>query len=305
MKIPEFWFSSLAVEVRALCEQWFAAQPLAAEYERQLWKRLRLEWDYNSNHLEGNTLTYSETLLLLVHGQTRGEHLIREYEEMQGHDVAIEHIRTLAGEENPLTEGDLRDLNKLLLKEGYWRLAETPAGEQTRRWIAPGCYKKTPNHVLTRDGELFAFATPEETPAQMAAFVFWLREELSAPRERGLLEFLARLHHRFILIHPFDDGNGRLVRLLVNYVLLKFALPPLVIKTKERARYLAALRMADGGELEPLTTFLAEALSWSLRLGLQAATSLISLANDEDDRNPGGENPISMVRLGPSESHSR
>lgn len=282
MSMHELWGSSLDNELWKLCNQWLEAQPLRKEYEQRLRQRFRVEWNYNSNHIEGNTLTYGETLLLLIHGRTRGEHVLREYEEMRGHDVAIEHVRSLAEDNRQLTEGDIRDLNRILLKEGFWRVAQTTGGEQTRKWIEPGRYKTQPNHVITAAGELFQFTTPEETPAQMADFVLWLRKELETP-SMGLLEFLTLLHHRFIRIHPFDDGNGRVVRLLVNYVLLKAGLPPLVIKTRERKQYLSALAMADAGDFKPLQKFFEEALGWSLRLGINAASSLIDLESDEEN----------------------
>src|ERR1051325_8533016 len=81
---------------KELQNKWIAAQPLKAEDEQRLWDKFRLEWNYNSNHIEGNTLTYGETELLLFQGQTTGTHTIREYEEMKAHDVAIAHVRELA-----------------------------------------------------------------------------------------------------------------------------------------------------------------------------------------------------------------
>ena len=155
MNTVSHWIDSLPGDLRQLARDWLAAQPLPAENENLLWQRLRIEWNYNSNHIEGNTLTYGETLLLLIHGRTRGEHLLREYEEMRGHDVAIELVRALAREDRPLVEGDLRDLNRIVLKEGFWRVAQTPDGEPTRKWIEPGCYKTQPNPVITATGELF------------------------------------------------------------------------------------------------------------------------------------------------------
>jgi len=270
------WIASLPEDLRQLAADWAAAQPLPKANDSRLWQRLRIEWNYNSNHIEGNTLTYGETLLLLIHGRTRGEHLLREYEEMRGHDVAIELVRALAREERPLGEGDIRDLNRIVLKEGFWRAAETPEGEPTRKWIEPGRYKTQPNHVMTATGEIFYFATPEETPARMAAFAQWLRAEMEAPT-LALPELLARLHHEFIRIHPFDDGNGRVVRLLVNYVLLRAGLLPLVVKSRDRRRYLETIAFADAGDLAPLADFFAEAMRWSLRLGLEAAAGLVEL----------------------------
>src|SRR5438477_9152456 len=104
---------------------WRAVQPLKSEDEARLWKKLRLEWNYNSNHIEGNTLTYGETELLLIQGQTVGGHTIREYEEMKAHDVAVEYIGQLAREERVIGETDIRDLNKIILKEPFWKEAET------------------------------------------------------------------------------------------------------------------------------------------------------------------------------------
>ncbi|TVR63434.1 MAG: hypothetical protein EA420_07310 [Candidatus Competibacteraceae bacterium] len=98
----------------------------------------------------------------------------------------------------------------------------------------------------------------------------------------ALPALLARLHHDFIRIHPFDDGNGRVVRLLVNYVLLKVGLLPLVVKSRDRRRYLEVIAFADAGDLRPLGDFFAEALRWSLRLGLEAASRLIELQGDEE-----------------------
>ncbi|QEP42500.1 Fic family protein [Ectothiorhodospiraceae bacterium BW-2] len=266
----------LTAELADVCDQWLAAQPLKAEFEQRLWQRLRLEWNYNSNHIEGNTLTYGETLLLLIHGRTRGEHLLREYEEMRGHDVAIEYLRSLAKEERMIGEGDIRDLNRIVLKEGFWRIAETVDGNPTRRWIEPGEYKTAPNHVITATGELFHFATSEETPAKMAEFCHWLTEQIEQPQQE-LMQLLAEIHHRFIAIHPFDDGNGRVVRLLLNYVLLRLELLPLIIQTSRRRSYLDAIAMADSGDLQPLAQFLEQSLLWSMQLGVRAAGELVEL----------------------------
>ena len=284
------WIQTLPMSLLALANRWQALQPLPADYARRLWQRLRIEWNYNSNHIEGNTLTYGETLLLLIHGRTRGDHLMREYEEMRGHDVAIELVRTLAqesrrsgdtaNESRPLTEGDVRDLNRIVLKEGFWRVAQTPDGEQTRKWIEPGRYKTAANHVLTTTGEVFQFATPQATPAAMADFVLWLRGELEAPT-LPLPTLLARAHHEFIRIHPFDDGNGRVVRLLLNYVLLRAGLLPIVVKSQDRRGYLTAIALADAGDLMPLASYFETLIAWSLALGIEAAVRLIELETDE------------------------
>jgi Fic family protein len=279
MQRMHHWIQTLPDSLKALTRQWHAAQPLPVTHERQLWQRLRIEWNYNSNHIEGNTLTYGETLLLLIHGRTRGDHLMREYEEMRGHDVAIELVRTLAQEARPLTEGDVRDLNRIVLKEGFWRVAQTLDGEQTRKWIEPGRYKTAANHVLTTTGEIFQFVAPEATPAAMSDFVLWLRGELEVP-SLPLPLLLARVHHEFIRIHPFDDGNGGVVRLLLNYVLLKARLLPIIVKSRDQRGYLGAIALADSGDLAALASYFEALIAWSLTLGMQAAKCLIELESD-------------------------
>ncbi|MDP2752326.1 MAG: Fic family protein [Rhodocyclaceae bacterium] len=282
MNPQNLWVDTLPADLRQCAMDWQAACPLSMAHENRLWQRLRIEWNYHSNHIEGNTLTYGETLLLLIHGRTRGDHLLREYEEMRGHDVAIELVRVLAKsfieEGRFLTEGDIRDLNLIILKEGFWRVAQTPEGEPTRKWIEPGCYKTQPNHVLTASGEIFHFASPEETSSYMTAFVQWLRDEMQTPT-LALPQLLARAHHEFIRIHPFDDGNGRVVRLLLNYVLLCAGLLPLVINSRDRRRYLDVIALADAGDLTPFCDYLTQCLRESLQLGLEAASRLIELEN--------------------------
>ncbi len=128
---------------------------------------------------------------------------------------------------------------------------------------------------------MFYFATPEETPARMAEFVKRLREEMQSPT-LTLLALLARVHRDFIRIHPFDDGNGRVVRLLINFVLLHLGLLPLVIQSKHRRRYLEVIASADAGDLAPMAEFFAQALRWSLQLGAGASSGLVELQSEDD-----------------------
>jgi len=256
--------------LESLKTEWDALQPLAADHERRLWLKFRLEWNYHSNHIEGNTLTYGETELLLIHDQTTGNHALREYEEMKAHDVGIFHLVALAADkERPLSESDIRGLNKIILKELFWKAAITPDGGDSRKQIIPGEYKSMPNNVRTATQDIFEFASPIETPVKMQALVGWLTDNLHGPLHPVALA--AKLHYDFVRIHPFDDGNGRVARMLANYVLLYHGYPPLIIPTGEKAQYLNALRLADAGDLVPFVDYLARRVAWSLELGIRAA----------------------------------
>jgi len=240
------------------------------EDDERLWRKLRLEWNYNSNHIEGNTLTYHETELLILYDRVAGGHPMRDYEEMKAHNVAIDHARQIANSDQVLGEGDVRDLNKILLKEPFYQNAETPDGQPTRKRIVPGQYKTQPNHVRTAAGELHRFAEPEETPALMEAWTRDFRRDLSRS-DYPLPLFLAESHWSFVRIHPFDDGNGRTARLITNYVLLRTNLPPMVIKSDHRDRYIGALQNADLGQFLPLARFMLENILCSLDVAIRAA----------------------------------
>jgi Fic family protein len=250
--------------------EWRSLQPLKREDHDRLWRKLRLDWNYHSNHIEGNTLTYGETAILLIHGQATGDHGLRDYMEMQAHDVAIDHMKALVAAERPLTEADIRDFNRILIKESFWKDAITPDGQPSRIEILPGEYKKQPNNVRTASGEIFRFADPADVPIRMGDLVAWLRDALEK-LELHPIEIASKLHHDFVLIHPFGDGNGRTARILVNYVLMRSGYLPLVVPTQQKDRYLAALRRADAGDLQALTDYLAGCLEGTMTRGIAAA----------------------------------
>ncbi len=257
--------------IEELYNQWVSLQPLNQGNSKRLWKKIKLEWNYNSNRIEGNTLTYSETELLLFHDRTGGNHSMRDYVEMKAHDLGIKKIRKFAADkERPLTEADIRDLNLIILKEPFRKKAKTLAGELTWKEIIPGKYKTEPNHVETATGEIFKFALPEEVPAKMKELMEWFKESIESP-PASIASFLAELHHRFILIHPFDDGNGRIVRLLLNYVLMRLGYPPFVIENRNRESYFSALQKADAGNMDALAAYLGRTLVSWLEIGIKAA----------------------------------
>lgn len=259
--------SDSLTHISALKAELDSLRPLSRENELRLWEKLRLEWNYNSNHIEGNTLTYGETFLLLIHGHTNGGHTMREFEEMKAHDVAVSMVKEWAQDKDrSLIENDVRSLNEVLLKEPFWKEALTPDGQRTQTEVFPGKYKTTGNSVRQPDGSLFNYAGPEEVPGQMRELMEWY----NASSDLHPVQKVAILHHRFILIHPFGDGNGRTARLLVNYHLMRHGYMPLVVKSADKSNYLRSLKEADAGDLIPFTEYLAEAEQWALELAMKA-----------------------------------
>ncbi len=248
-----------------------ALQPMKPEYQKSLDNKFRLEFNYNSNHLEGNTLTYNETELLLIFDDTKGAHTLREYEEMKSHDVAYKLVYEWAKDtEHPLNETFIKNLNEIILVRPYWKEAITPDGQPTRRQIKVGEYKDYPNSVRLQNGELFEYASPSDTPILMGELIQWYKKELKK-NELHPVALAALFHYKFVTIHPFDDGNGRISRLLMNYILLKNNLPPIVIKSSDKRNYLSALNKADTGDMDFFINYIAQQLIWSLELCVKAA----------------------------------
>ena len=233
-------------------------------------QKFRLDWNYHSNNLEGNSLTYGETKALILFGITAQGKPLKDHFEVTGHDEAIKWIEDVVKDETPLTEKFIRELHTLILKESSYKKAKAPDGKPTRRKIEVGKYKTQPNHVVTITGETFYFATPEETPAKMQELVEWFRKEKEKSKVNPIL--LASLfHYRFIRIHPFDDGNGRVARILMNFILMSFGYPPVIIKTEDKENYYAVLRLADADEIEPFIEYIAQNLVHSLELMIKGA----------------------------------
>jgi len=220
--------------------------PLSPDNQRKLDDKFRLEWNFHSNHMEGNTLTYGQTHMLLFFGKVTGEHEKRDYDEMEAHDVSINMVKEWAKEKDrKLTEVDLRTLNKIILVKPFYKEAITPDGQSTRKRITPGEYKSTPNSVQLKNGQIHHYATPGETPAKMKE----LFDRYAELTEKHSISKAVVTHHGLTAIHPFDDGNGRVARLWSNYILMKEGIPPLIIRTQNKDEYLTALQKADTGDL--------------------------------------------------------
>jgi Fic family protein len=264
-----------------LLKQLNAMRPLDPEQEKRIWQKFRLDWNFHSNNLEGNSLTFGETKSLLLHNITAQGKPLKDHIEITGHNEAIHAILDSVNGNLPITESFLRELHTLILRERYQSNAQTVDGAPTNKWIEVGQYKQAPNHVITVTGETFRFAEPYEVPARMHELVVQANLIKTAPLD-GLL-LAAKLHYEFVLIHPFDDGNGRMARILMNLVLMRYGFPPAIIKTQEKEAYFSALRQADGGQFDVFSDYIAQQVCASLQIMLDGAAGKdISEATDLD-----------------------
>jgi len=199
-----------------------AFRPLPSTVVREWRQRYQVRFTYHSNALEGNTLTQSETELVLTTGITVGGKTLQEHLEVVGHAEAIAYIETLAQQTTVLGEWEIRQIHNLILRKinpeeaGVYRSLDVQA--------AGTGYVYPPHYLLA---EL------------VADFVAWLSSPDALALHPAL--YAAEAHNRFVTIHPFRDGNGRTGRLLMNLLLLRAGYPIAIISNENRQRYIEAL----------------------------------------------------------------
>ncbi len=186
-----------------------------------------LELTYTSNAIEGNTLSAVETTLVIEKGITISGKPLKDHLEALDHYDAIRYVRELARQQTPLTESDVRNLHRLVMQRSAPEIA--------------GQYADLPRYVRTETGR-HSFPAPAEVPALMGDFAGWLAAAPDTPDTA----FLA--HRRLVEIHPFNDGNGRVARLLMNLSLIRGGYPPLAVRPEDRLEYIRSLQQEQAGQ---------------------------------------------------------
>jgi Fic family protein len=213
--------SALIAEVEQKKAQLDRLRPLSPSALGGLEHAYDLELTYTSNAIEGNTLTQIETALVIEHGVTIGGKKLKDHLEAIDHYDAIRYVREIADHTEPLTESVVRNLHALVMRRSDPEIA--------------GSYATSARYVITDKGR-HAFPAPTEVTALMGDFAAWLRAAPAAP------ETAFSAHRRLVDIHPFNDGNGRTARLLMNLILIRSGFPPIAIRPEDRLAYLQALQ---------------------------------------------------------------
>jgi Fic family protein len=256
-------------------------RPLPEDAVKRLREELRLHHTYNSDAIEGNSLTLQETRLVISDGITVGGKSLIEHLEAKGNAEGFDLILSLAaGGEDGDGEGEGeeggRDWNHVLIQEIHEVV--------TRGQIADSGKYRTENVRI---------AGAVKTPPSYSKVVSLLDDYLETIRSMDAADALNEgdsrkthplvvagyIHHTFVAIHPFIDGNGRVARLLTNLYLISMGYPPIVLKVENRMAYYDALRRGDLGDLTPLVKFIAQAINDSLTL-------FLSIFGEEDELIP-------------------
>lgn len=223
-------------------------RPLDGPVLEKLYHEIEVDMTYNSTAIEGNSLTISETRLVLEEGMTVGGKTLREHLEVTNHRSAMEHVEALASK--PQIEVlDILNLHALILD----RIDPANAGTFRRGRVYIS-------------GSAFVPPKPTAVPYFVSSFVKRFNQ-----RPGIAVEEAALLHMEFVNIHPFVDGNGRCARLLLNLYLIRNGYPPIVIKKTDRKRYINSIVASQTrGDHVPFVNFIGMNLAQALSLWIDA-----------------------------------
>ncbi len=228
-----------------------ALRPLNAAQVAKLRKQFEIEMTYNSNAIEGNSLTLRETFLVLEEGITIKGKPLKDHLEVKDHKEALDFLYDLVSGHNiTLSEHLVRQFHQLVTRE------------TEQEWA--GKYRNGSVMIM---GASHAPPDAIDVPRQMNQLIEWYRKN---QQKLHPVELAALLHHKFVAIHPFFDGNGRTGRLIMNILLMRTGYPLAIILKNDRKKYYRVLQSADRGNSSALTLFIAQSVERSLDIYLRA-----------------------------------
>ena len=221
---------NILTEIDTLKNTLRSLRPLSKTELQRLRDEFVIETTYNSNAIEGNTLTLRETALILQEGITIAEKPLRDHLDVIGFKDAFYYILDLASHHTPLSEQEIKTIHSLVLMN-----------DRENR----GKYRSVPVRILG------ALHTPPQPYMVQPAVEQLIRQYESWKQEKHIIEAVALLHLEFESIHPFIDGNGRTGRLLLNFELIKSGLLPVDIKFADRRKYYDCFDAYHAGNKNP------------------------------------------------------
>jgi Fic family protein len=235
-------------------------RPFSAELVRKLEEQFTLEWTYNTNAIEGNTLTLQETELVINRGLTIGNKSLKEHFEAINHKDGIKYLYDFVQKKKKLDENTIFALHKIILKN----IDDIDGGHyRTSNVMITGAVHIPPSAVKIQRlmDEFFEWYYTHKTKLPAAELAAWV-------------------HYKLVYIHPFIDGNGRTARLLMNLILIQNGYPPAVILNVDRRKYYRLLKDADRTQYGGFMDFIGRSIERSLLIYLNAMKS----KNDIEDK---------------------
>lgn len=229
-------------------------RPLPKSVVKKLQEQMRIEMTYNSNAIEGNSLTLKETFLVINEGITVRGKPLKDHLEAKDHHAALQYLYELVekGKRHTVSELLIRTLHQIIMEETdkEW------AGIYRNSNVIIGGASHTPPDAL-------------DVPRKMQELINWIKKNR---KNLHIIELSALIHHKLVHIHPFFDGNGRTSRIMMNLLLMQKGFPLVIILKNDRKKYYNVLDQADKENYKPLIRFIAQAVERSLDLYLKILT---------------------------------
>ena len=225
-------------------------RPINKTILNKIRENFQVEMTYNSNAIEGNTLSKKETFWIISEGLTIKGKSLKEHLEVKNHKEALDFLYELIdlNKKNTISEHLIKQLHSLVVKEADSDIA--------------GVY---------RNGNVFISGSDHIPPSgfkvsgEMNELIKWIKKERD---NYHIIELSAILHHKLVAIHPFWDGNGRTARIIMNILIMQAGYPMAIILKNDRQRYYRVLSEADSGNYKNLCEFLAQSVIRSLTIYL-------------------------------------
>lgn len=269
-----------------------AKRPLPPEIVKKLNEQFALEMTYNSNAIEGNSLTLKETAWVIQDGMTIKGKPMKDHLEARDHYAALSYLYELIEHDahQTISEVLIRTIHQLVVRETELQIA--------------GAYR-TSNIMITGSDHIPPDANT--LPTLMHDLIHWIGIN---QKKLHPVELAAIVHHKLVFIHPFVDGNGRTARVIMNLLLLREGYPLVTVLKNDRKKYYRALSRADVGDYAPFVRFTAQAVERSLNLYLKIVSpssakseKYLPLSVIAKDTPYSGKYLNLLARLGKLEAH--
>jgi Fic family protein len=234
------------------------------DWDDAFFRKVKIDFTYNSNKLEGNTLTYGQTIKLLRDYVTPKNAAAGDLLDMINHQKILDTIFANYRSQN-ISEDNIKSLHAELMKDiAQW-------GDDGL--YSPGQYKSFENMTVRPSGKIHTYLLPGKVQEAMVELILKTNQLLNNTNvndaDGHALSIATFFHQQFLnVIHPFSDGNGRIARISMNLILLKNGYPPIFIKEVNREEYLKRFEISDN-DMTPMLNFMGDRLIESLQEKLE------------------------------------
>jgi len=238
---------SLVYKIEKKRKKLDSLRPLPKDAVKRIIEDIRLRHTYHSDAIEGNTLTLQETKLVIEEGVTIGGKPLKDHIEARNDAEAFDLMIELVKSKKKISQEIIQRIHEFVMKG----ILTNPGQYRNENVRITGARIRPPSYLK----------------------IVKLMEEYIQNIDKlklGTIKKAAFIHHEFVRIHPFIDGNGRVARLITNFFLMRKGYPPIVIQKEDRKKYYKTLNKADLGDLSDFATFIARSLNESIQYYLSS-----------------------------------